>query len=234
MGLCFIFKPCPVSNIYYASKAHKYKNNLSFFFFTFYMSTSIYGNYTEINRKWCKRKMEGKKTAKMFFFSLRLLNCFADVPSVCTERNNADLFFYYYFFFGEVCVVTCCLTFDCNRSQCYLVTIHHLSILQLENLFFLFSPWMCCVFSLVLCLCLKSVGERNIDQVFFCVGPMALSQSRWTCWLGLSPRLFGRVLMILCVWKKVGVLAWSRIGSSGLDQNILAGPFFLTAVHCSL
>ena len=38
------------------------------FFFTFYMSTSIYGNYTEINRKWCKRKMEGKKTAKTFFF----------------------------------------------------------------------------------------------------------------------------------------------------------------------
>jgi hypothetical protein len=44
MGTVFIFKPCPVSNIYYASKAHKCKNNLSFFF-------RLYGNYTEINRK---------------------------------------------------------------------------------------------------------------------------------------------------------------------------------------
>ncbi len=32
MGTVFIFKPCPVSNIYYASKAQKCKNNLSFFF----------------------------------------------------------------------------------------------------------------------------------------------------------------------------------------------------------
>lgn len=31
MGTVFIFKPCPASNIYYASKAHKCKNNLSFF-----------------------------------------------------------------------------------------------------------------------------------------------------------------------------------------------------------
>ncbi len=116
--------------------------------------------------------MEGKKNSQNVFFpppSKLLCRC-----SQC--KNNADLFFYYYYFFGEVCVVTCCLTFDCNRSQCYLVTIHHLSILQLENLFFFYFRLECVVFflSLVLCLCLESVGERNIDQVFF-----ALDQ--WRC-----------------------------------------------------
>lgn len=41
MGLCFIFKPCPVSNIYYASKAHKYKNNLSFFLYFLHVDLYI-------------------------------------------------------------------------------------------------------------------------------------------------------------------------------------------------
>lgn len=152
------------------------------------------------------------------------------------EKNNADLFFYYYYFFGEVCVVTCCLTFDCNRSQCYLVTIHHLSILQLENLFFFYFRLECVVFFLSLSFCVWKVWEREISIKSFCVGPMALSQSRWTCWLGLSPRLFGRVLMIfLCVCvkkgRRIGVVAywilWARPKYFG------GSFFFLTAVHCS-
>lgn len=91
-------------------------------------------------------------------------------------------------------------------------------ILQLENLFFLF---FCAFWNVFFRLFVWKVweSERNIDQVFW------LDQWRWpnrdaTCWLGLSPRLFGRVLMIffLCVCEKrssgIGVAAywilWAR------------------------
>jgi hypothetical protein len=93
-----------------------------------------------------------------------------------------------------VCVVTCCLTFDCNRSQCYLVTIHHLSILQLENLFFfIFALNVLCFFSLSFCVCVWKVWEREISIKSFLrwtngVVPIEMNvlvgsfpSSLWTC-----------------------------------------------------
>lgn len=183
--------------------------------------------------------MEGKKNSQNVFFpppSKLLCRC-----SQC--KNNADLFFYYYYFFGEVCVVTCCLTFDCNRSQCYLVTIHHLSILQLENLFFfIFALNVLCFFSLSFCVCVWKVWEREISIKSFLrwtngVVPIEMNvlvgsfpSSLWTC--------INDLLVYVKKGRRIGVVAywilWARPKYfGGSFFFFLTLNFFLTAVHCS-
>ena len=113
--------------------------------------------------------------------------------------------------------MTCCLTFDCNRSQCYLVTIHHLSIVQLENLFFfIFALNVLCFFSRFVFVFQKCGREKYRSSLFLRwtngVVPIEMNvlvgsfpSSLWTCINDLVCVKKGRRIGVVAYW-----ILWAR------------------------